>query len=258
MSPLEAVLKKDRAIVFSGLVLVVLLAWVYTTYESWRMTGYGHLHHGAMWMPPMGPWSAVDLGLLFVMWAVMMVAMMAPSVAPTVLGFATVNRRRQTQQQPYVPTGIFLAGYLLVWTGFSGFATVLQWVLHQFALMTPTMEAASPILSGLLLLAAGIYQWTPFKDACLTQCQSPMAYLMTQWREGLKGAFVMGVRHGAFCVGCCWLLMLLMFAGGVMSILWLALLTVFVMAEKLASPQWQFSRISGLVMAGWGTGILVT
>src|ERR1044071_5243649 len=159
--------------------------------------------------------------------------MMVPSVAPAVLTFAAVSRRRREQARPYVPAGIFLLGYLAVWTLFSFFAAISQWILHSVALLSPAMVATNPIFGGAVLIAAGAFQFTPIKDRCLAHCRSPLNFLMTDWKEGIAGAFGMGVKHGAYCTGCCWLLMLILFVAGVMNMWWVAAISVFVLLEKL-------------------------
>ena len=199
VTPLAAALGRDRAIVLAGLGGVAALAWAYILYLAWRMgdvgTGVG------MAMPQMQPWGAVHFLLMFIMWAVMMVAMMVPTAAPMILVFATVNRRRQEQQRPFVSTGVFLLGYVLVWSGFAALATLAQWGLHSAALLSPMMASTSPILGGGLLLAAGLFQWSALKYACLSHCRGPLGFLMTEWRDGTKGALTMGLRHGLFCLG---------------------------------------------------------
>lgn len=249
-TPLEAVLKRDRIIVMSGLAGVVALAWVYIFYLAWRMKDMGM--GGDMAMPQMQPWGAIDFMLTLVMWAVMMVAMMVPSAAPMIFMFATANRRRRQQQGPFVPTGVFVLGYLVVWSGFSALATSAQWGLHTAALLSPTMVSTSPILGGALLLAAGIFQLSPLKHACLTHCRSSIAFLMTDWREGTRGAFIMGLKHGSYCVGCCWVLMSLLFVAGVMNLLWVAIIAAFVLVEKVAPAGHWVSRGTGLLLIGWG------
>ena len=185
-------------------------------------------------MPRIEAWNLVDLVTLFVMWSVMMVAMMLPAVSGMLLAFATLNRRRSERHEPDVATAVFLCGYLLVWVGFSFLATLVQWGLQSAALLSPMMAGTSPILGGTLLIAAGIFQWTPIKDVCLTHCRSPMSFILSDWREGIGGAVLMGLHHGAFCVGCCWALMGLLFVAGVMTLLWVAALTVCVVVETLA------------------------
>jgi predicted metal-binding membrane protein len=237
-------------IVLSGLAGIAMLAWVYLGYLDWDM---GHAHMAMdMAMPRMQVWGILELVLLFVMWAVMMVAMMVPTAAPMILMFATINRRRQAQQQPFVHTACFLVGYVLVWTGFSVVATLAQWGLHAAALLSPMMVSSSPALGGILLLAAGVFQWTPLKSVCLRHCRSPLGFLMTEWREGRRGALWMGLQHGSYCTGCCWLLMGLLFVAGVMNLLWVAAITVFILVEKVAPRGEWVGRITGalLVMAG--------
>lgn len=247
---LEAVLRRDRIIVVSGLVSVSLLAWAYMGYLAWNMERMDMSMEMAM--PRMQVWSFLDLLLLFVMWAVMMVAMMVPTAAPMILMFATINRKRQGQQEPFVPTTIFLTGYVLVWTGFSVVATLAQWGLHTAALLSPMMVSTSSVLGGILLLAAGVFQWTPLKYTCLRHCRSPLGFFMTDWREGRRGALIMGLRHGSYCTGCCWSLMALLFVAGVMNLLWVALITAFVLVEKVVPRGELVGRIAGgvLVVAG--------
>ena len=157
---------------------------------------------------------------------------------------------------PFVPTGIFLLGYLVVWSGFSAGVTVLQWRLHETALLTPTMVSASPLLSGATLIAAGIFQLTPLKHVCLQHCRSPLGFLLTNWRDDFRGVFRMGLQHGTYCLGCCWLLMALLFVVGVMNLVWLALLTVFVLVEKVAPTGLYLSRVTGLLLIGAGLWVV--
>jgi predicted metal-binding membrane protein len=161
-----------------------------------------------MTLPRMQAWGVADFALTFGMWAVMMVAMMTPSAAPMILMFAAVNRRGRKQQVSYVPTSVFLAGYLVVWATFSVIATAAQWGLHSASLLSPMMASTSPVLGGVLLVAAGTYQWTPLKHACLSKCRSPMGFVLNEWREGRWGAFLMGLKHGGYCapgaVGLSW------------------------------------------------------
>jgi predicted metal-binding membrane protein len=249
-STLEAVLKRDRTIVLAGVAGLSALAWAYLLALAWRMP---HREMAmAMAMPHMQAWEATEVLLTWVMWAVMMVAMMTPSAAPMILMFATVNRRRRGQQGPFVPTMGFLLGYLLVWGGFSVVATLAQWGLHTAALLSPMMVSTSPMLGGLLLLAAGLFQWTPLKSTCLTQCRSPLGFLMTEWREGAWGALLMGLRHGRYCVGCCWVLMALLFVAGVMNLFWVAAIAAFVLVEKVLPRGELVGRVVGsmLMLAG--------
>lgn len=260
VSPIEFVLMRDRAIVVASIVVLVVLAWVYLAYLARNAsamdmgTGMGM----SMAAPNMQPWGAVDWGSMFLMWAVMMVAMMVPTAAPMVLVFAAVNRRRREQNDPYVPTAIFLLGYALVWTGFAAAATALNWALHTHALLSSMMGVStSNYLGGALLVAAGIFQWTPLKYACLSHCRSPLGFLMTEWRDGASGALRMGLKHGGYCLGCCWLLMALLFVLGVMNLVWVGVLAGFVLLEKIVPAGHWLSRASGLALAAWG-GLVIT
>jgi predicted metal-binding membrane protein len=207
----------------------------------------------------MRSWRAADFGLMYVMWAVMMVAMMAPSAAPMLLMFATLNRKRREREAPYVSTGVFLAGYVIVWAVFSIAATAGNWGLHQASLLSSMMGAStSGYLGGVLLLLAGAFQWSRLKNECLTQCRTPMGFLMTSWREGRGGALRMGLDHGAYCLGCCWALMLLLFVLGIMNLVWIAALAAFVLAEKVLPRSEWVSRGTGVLLAGWGMWAIAT
>ena len=186
-----------------------------------------------MAMPMLQQWRAADLVLLFVMWLVMMVAMMVPSATPMLLMFATIVRQRRQRQQPAVPTGVFLLGYLLVWAGYSALATFAQWGLHSAALLSPMMMTTSGRLGGALLIVAGLFQFTPLKSLCLSRCRSPLGFLTTEWREGVRGALIMGIKHGGYCVTCCWSLMALLFVAGVMNLLWVVAIAALVLLEKV-------------------------
>ena len=197
-------------------------------------------------------WGATTLLLLFVMWVVMMVAMMVPSATPMVLAFLSVNQRRIAANRPFVPVGIFLSGYLAVWTAYSAAATFAEWALHRAALLSTTMAATSPALNGGLLIAAGVFQLTPLKRACLKGCRSPLSFLMSEWRDGAAGAFVMGLRHGAYCLGCCWILMALLFVAGVMNLFWVAMIALLVMAEKVLPKGEVLGYVAGIAMVAVG------
>ena len=257
--PLKAALKRDRLVVLAGVLVVAWLAWSYTLYVAWDS---GNLGNGAaitrsMEMPNMAAWQAADWGVMFAMWAVMMAAMMTPTAAPMVLLFASVNRRRLEQQQPYVSSMVFLSGYLVVWVGFAAGATIGNWALHTHALMSSMMgSSTSAVLGGSLLLAAGIFQWAPLKDVCLSRCRTPWGFIMSYWREGRSGALLMGLRHGTLCVGCCWMLMALLFVLGVMNLVWIAALAAFVLLEKAAPMGKIVSRGGGLLLMAWGAWVI--
>jgi predicted metal-binding membrane protein len=260
-TPLEVMLRRDRMIVLAGLAAVAALAWVYILYLGRHMRGMdmGSMPMGMdMSMPQMVSWSTLDFILMFVMWAVMMVAMMVPSAAPMILVVATLSRQRHAHHRPFAPTAVFLLGYVAVWSGFAAAATVAQWGLHSLALLSPTMVSTSPLLGGALLVAAGVFQWSALKYRCLTHCRSPLGFLMAEWREGMIGVFAMGVRHGMFCLGCCWALMALLLVLGVMNLLWIAALAGFVLIEKVAPAGQWVSRVTGVLLVGWGAWMIVS
>jgi predicted metal-binding membrane protein len=249
---LDRVLKRDRAITALGLGAIALLAWFYTIFVASMGGGdmTGATSHMAV--PQDQRWSGVDFLLMFAMWMVMMVAMMLPSAAPIILLFARINRKRQQAQNPYLLTSLFAGSYAVVWAGFAVIATLANWLLHSRGLMTSMMGSALPLWGGGLLIAAGLYQFTPLKFTCLSKCRSPLAFLMSEWREGTLGTFVIGLRHGGYCVLCCWALMALLFVLGVMNLAWVTFLAAFVLIEKLASSGPWLSRASGLLLIGWG------
>ena len=222
------------------LTLVTVASWWWIIVMARDM--YGPMTGASAWM--MTPrWDTPHLLLLWAMWAVMMIAMMLPSAAPMILLAGAATR-------PF----LLALGYIVVWAGFSVGATGLQWALGRFLVLTPMMEASSRSAGAVFLLIAGLYQWTPLKQACLIACQSPLAFVMQRWRSGSLGAFRMGMEHGTYCVGCCWALMLLLFAGGVMNLGVIAALTIFVGFEKLLPFGVQSARVSGLLLvaaAGW-------
>ena len=260
---MEAILRKERLIVGGCLAVMVLVAWWYLFHtraamSSMNMPGMDMpgMDMSGMAMAGSQEWGATGVFLLFVMWTVMMVAMMVPSAAPMVLAFLSVNQRRQAAGRAFVPVAIFLAGYLAIWTAYSAVATVAQWGLHKAALLSPAMVATSPILNGGLLVAAGIFQWTPLKRGCLNGCRSPLSFLMSEWRDGKAGAFIMGLRHGSYCVGCCWVLMALLFVAGVMNLLWVAVIALFVMAEKILPRGELLGRVTGVALMAAGVGLM--
>lgn len=253
MTLIEAALRRERLTVGAALVVVALLAWGYTAYLARTMDMQG----GDMAMPQMAAWSAAMFAFMLVMWFVMMVAMMLPSAAPMILTFAAVQRRRQAQGGALVPSGVFVAGYLLAWAAFSLAATSAQYVLERAALLSPMMGEAVPWLGATLLVGAGLYQFAPLKNVCLEKCRTPLGFIMTEWREGALGALVMGLRHGAYCTGCCWALMALLFVGGVMNLLWVAALAVFVLLEKLAPAGGRLGKAGGVLLIAWGAWIAV-
>ncbi|MEE8506285.1 MAG: DUF2182 domain-containing protein [Kiloniellales bacterium] len=251
-SALETLLKRDRAVVLSGLAGIAAIAWVYLFVVAADMGDMG-----AMATMQVKPWVPLDFLLMFLMWTVMMVAMMVPGATPMILLFAAINRKQREKGHAVASTGTFAAGYLTVWAAFSLAATLLQWGLEQVALLSPMMVSTSPVLGGGLLIAAGVYQWTPLKHACLKHCRSPLHFLAHGWRKGSGGAFTMGLEHGAFCVGCCWFLMGLLFAGGVMNLLWVAAIAAFVLVEKVLPYGVLSGRLSGALLTGAGLIVLL-
>jgi predicted metal-binding membrane protein len=196
-------------------------------------------------------WTAADVVFTFAMWAVMMVGMMTGAAAPVLLLFAAARAGRG-DRGVRLAVLMFGLGYVTVWVGFSACAALAQWALHQTAMLSPSMAASSPFLAGAILIVAGAYQLTPWKGACLTHCRSPLGFLMTNWRDGRLGALQMGVRHGAYCLGCCWALMCVLFVVGVMNLVWVAALTGFVLLEKVGPAGTIVARVSGaaLVLVG--------
>jgi predicted metal-binding membrane protein len=247
---LTITLHRDRTLSLAALGLVTALAWGYIVHLAGTM---GPMSAG-MVMPQTYQWGLGETFGLFVMWTVMMTAMMIPSATPVILLFDGIATRRRAQGVRTASPAWFIAGYLFAWTGYSALAAIIQSVLHATALLSPMMISASPWLGGTLLVAAGIYQWLPLKQRCLRQCRSPIGFFATEWREGPGGAVMMGLRHGSFCVGCCWLLMALLFVAGVMNLIWVAGLTLIVLTEKLAPAAGIFSRATGLTLitvGGW-------
>ncbi len=197
-------------------------------------------------------WSLRDAWLIFAMWTVMMAAMMIPSASPMIEMYARIARGQSAERAGRAC--FFALGYLIAWTGFSAAITVVQYALERSRIIAGAMRM-QPLAGGLLLIAAGIYQFTPLKQACLTQCRSPLGFFMTQWRSGARGALAMGLNHGVFCVGCCWMLMALMFVAGVMNLAWAVALTIFVLLEKAAPWGGAVARASGAVMVASGLAL---
>lgn len=254
-SPVEVLLQRDRLWVALGLVTAIGLAWAYLLREAAAMNAMAAeaRMHAAMGMAAMTmrTWGVSDWFALFVMWAVMMVGMMLPSAAPVILLVLGAYRlRRETYAR--AASFAFVFGYLLVWTAFSAIAALGQFVLHRTAVLSAEMQLYSATVSGVILLIAGVYQWLPLKNRCLVHCQTPLAFVTQHWRRGIDGGLSMGVRHGAYCVGCCWLAMTVLFVVGVMNIVWIAVLAAFVLLEKLAPGGRIAGRLAGAAAAGWG------
>jgi predicted metal-binding membrane protein len=259
---LERLLKRDRDITLAGLAALCVLAWAYIVVgaglgmSAWEMTELSLFPHRQGGPMAGATWSPSAWALIAVMWWTMMIAMMAPSAAPTILLFAQVHRSALGQgrmQDRFAPIGAFVAGYLWVWLIFSAVATGLQWALESSALVSAMMMGSrSRWLSGGVLIAAGLYQLSPLKQACLSHCRAPASFLTRHWRPKASGAFRLGMLHGGYCVGCCWLLMALLFVGGVMNLVWIAALAVLVLVEKvLPAGRWA-GRAAGVAVIVWG------
>ena len=248
----EALARRERLVTAAALTLITLLAWAYL------LAGAGmDMDMGDMDMVMPMDWTVGYALIMFLMWWIMMIAMMLPSAAPMILLFALVNRRSRSRGASYVPTAVFASGYLVAWGGFSLAATVLQWWLEQSGWLTMAMASANPWLGGVLLIAAGIYQLTPLKHACLRHCRGPVEFITRHWRPGPKGALRMGLEHGAFCVGCCWVVMGLLFYGGVMNLYWIVGLAALVLLEKVLPRGHGFGALSGLGFLLWGLLALI-
>jgi predicted metal-binding membrane protein len=233
--------------VLAGLGVITVAAWVYVVETARRMAAGSAGMSGQSMAPMMDamtgtqPWTGTEFVLRLAMWVVMMVAMMVPTAAPMTLMYAAVARKAAAQHNPLAPTFVFVAGYIAMWTLFSLVATIAQEALEKAALLSPMMVSRSAVFGAAVLILAGIYQFTPLKNACLRNCRAPARFLARYWRSGNLGAFRMGLRLGAYCVGCCWILMGLLFVGGVMNVLWIAAIAIFVLLEKTIP----FGDISG-------------
>jgi predicted metal-binding membrane protein len=245
---------RQRLAVLTGLAGVTALSWAYLLHMDWSMKAA--MRAGVAC--ELRPWTGRDLALTFAMWVVMMVGMMVPSAVPMSLLYASVARRAREQGSPVGSTFAFVAGYVAAWTLFSAAATAAQWGLERGALLSPMLASTSPAFGGLLLAGAGAYQWTKWKSACLEHCRAPAYFLSSHWREGGCGAFRMGAAHGLYCLGCCAVLMGLLFFGGVMNLLWVAGLTLFVLLEKLAPHGATIGRAGGVVLLAAGGAQLVS
>ena len=254
---IESVLRRDRTVVAAALIALTALAWAYLVWLNGHMAtatvpSMANLP-GMRSMPgtnmATNPFAPAELGFAFVMWAVMMVGMMTPTAAPMILLYARIGQQATGRGTVFPATGWFAAGYLAVWTAFAVLAGVMQAVLAQAALMTPMMSVSNNVVAGGLLLVAGVWQWVPLKDTCVGQCQSPFGFLQRVggFKRDRAGAFAQGAKHGFYCVGCCWALMVLLFVGGVMNLLWVAALSIFVLVEKLIPAGKIITRSAGLV-----------
>jgi predicted metal-binding membrane protein len=263
----QAVLRRDRAVVFAALAILTALAWMDLAWLAddmgmggMDMSGFRMIPAAqGLMMPASAPWQPIEFAYVFAMWIVMMIGMMTPSAAPMILIYARVGRQAEMSGQPFAASAWFATGYLVAWTGFSLAATFAQWALQRAALLNPMMESASNVLGAVVLIAAGVYQWTPLKEVCLSYCQAPLTFIMRHggFRREATGALALGFRHGLYCIGCCWALMLLLFVGGVMNLLWIAALAVLVLMENVVPFGKSVSRVAGLAFIAMGAWLLL-
>jgi len=238
----------DRAEVITAIAIILAASWAFV---AWMTLDVSHSVVKLM-MPIDASWSSTTIASVFVMWAMMMVAMMLPSAAPMILSFDRISKQRSNNSTSRLDVIVFVAAYMVVWVTYSVLATGVQWGLQRFGLLTPMITSRSVWLTSSIFILAGLYQFTPLKHACLERCRTPLIFLMQEWREGLSGVWVMGLKHGLYCTGCCWALMLLLFTAGVMNLVWIVLLMMLVAFEKWPhSPIW-ISRTYGgiLVLVG--------
>lgn len=261
---LIAVDRQPTATIATALVGVTAACWAYLLFlrgsmedmaPAMAMAGMGTMDDSTSLfaMPMTSAWTAPDAVLMWTMWAVMMAAMMVPSALPMVQGYAITVRSGSEHVRGSTP--LFVAGYVVAWSGFALLATVAQWALHDAALVDATGAATDRWLAGTLLAAAGAYQFTPLKDACLGRCRAPLGFLLNEWRGGRRGAVAMGVHHGSLCIGCCWALMALLFVLGVMNLWWIAVVATVVLIEKITRSA-AIPRLVGAGLTTWGVLVL--
>ena len=261
----EAVLRRDRVVIVLALTLLAALAWNYLLWLSvdmdmggMDMTGLRTIPSGmGLMVPAHMPWREMEFASVFAMWTVMMVGMMTPSAAPMFLIYAGMGRQSDAQGAALSATVWFAAGYFLVWVAFSLIATLVQWALERTGLLNATMAFTSNVPGGFMFVAAGLYQWTRLHDVCLSQCQMPFVFLMRHggFHRDAPGCVILGLRHGAYCVGCCWTLMALLLVGGVMNVVWIALLALLVFLERVSKGN-LISKFAGIVLIATGAGLV--
>jgi predicted metal-binding membrane protein len=260
------VLRRDRIVVCLALIFLTALAWGYLLWLAadmhmggMDMSSFRLIPSGmGLMVPAHTPWHAMEFAFVFAMWIVMMVAMMTPSATPMILIYARVGRQTDAQGTPLAATPWFAVGYFLPWTAFSLVATLVQWAVERTALLNSTMATTSNVLGALVFVAAGTYEWTRLKDLCLVQCQNPFAFLMHHggYRRDVPGALMLGFRHGVYCVGCCWVLMTLLVVGGVMNVLWMLLLALLILLEKVTPLGRLIASVAGTVLIAAGVWLL--
>lgn len=242
---------RDQYLIVSSLAVLVMLAWIYLLKLDMNMPDMSGMAMG------MRDWSSTDFIMMLLMWVIMMIAMMVPSAMRTVMIYSRIVSKAQTSGRSIAPTYLFVSGYVCIWSFFSLIATILQWLLERLALVSPMMVSSSAYLGAILLICAGVYQLTPLKDVCLKHCQSPTQFITNNFKKGGIGAFQLGLKHGAYCLGCCWALMGLLFIGGVMNLFWILAISLFVLAEKLLPAQIRTARITGILMVLSGGVFLI-
>jgi predicted metal-binding membrane protein len=273
-SALSLALRHQRWVMLGALGALTVLCWGYILWPGVRMpataaaapvsmagmnmTGTATAAGMAIMAPALAPWTGAHAWLILAMWGVMMVGMMTPAVAPMILIYMQVARQAAVHGGPFAPAGWLAAGYLAAWLLFAAVATLAQWGLEALGLLTPMMASASRRFGGAVLVAAGIYQCLPVKDACLSACRAPLAFVQRHggFRPDALGSLRLGLRHGLYCVGCCWALMTLLFVGGVMNPAWIALLMIFVLLERLVPGGRYLARIAGLALFAAGLWVL--
>lgn len=239
-------LSPRTALIGACLLALTALAWTYLLHLSGEMHAMSEMGMA----PRMQAWTAIDAAYAFAMWSVMMVGMMLPGASPVILLVARLPGSSLPR------TLVFGLGYLAAWTGFSALATALQGGLQMLRLLGDA-GLTQAVLGGAVLVAAGLYQWSAAKDRCLEHCRSPLAFLIPRWRPGITGAWRLGLSHGLYCIGCCWMLMLLLFVGGVMNLVWAAGLALLVLSEKLIPHGSRLARATGAGLVLWGIALLM-
>lgn len=260
---LLSVLKRDRLIVGAALALITIAAWAYVLWLATAVRTPAMPSMPAMrgmdMAPAFAPWTLAHAFWAFAMWAIMMVGMMTPSAAPMVLIYTQVSRQAGTLGRVFAPAGWFAGGYLIAWIPFAAIAVLAQYALERAALLSPMMVSSSHRFGGAVLIAAGLYQLTPLKYACLAQCRSPLAFVQRHggFRADAAGSLHLGLLHGFYCIGCCWALMALLFVGGVMNVLWIAALAILVLGERVLPSGTVLARIAGMAAVAGGVWMMV-
>lgn len=254
----EDAARRNQFFILACVTLITILAWacLFRLDHQMSTTIQDDELMAAMGMAADRAWTGRDAFFTFAMWSIMMIGMMVPTALPALLMFASAQTD-QARKGSSISTLNFGIGYITVWTAFSLGATLAQFGLHKVALLSATMSLSNPYVTGFVLIAAGGYQLTLWKAECLSHCRSPLGFLMTNWRNGAFGAFQMGLRHGIFCLGCCWALMCLLFAVGVMNLLWIAILTALVLIEKIGPAGVIVGRLAGTVMVIAGIAVIL-